>query len=97
MGNLHGGAAALIFDICTTCALVPIARDGFWVFVGVTRNLNVTYLRPAPMGARVEVHCEVVHAGKRLATIRGEIRREGKVLSICEHLKASIEPSTFKL
>jgi acyl-coenzyme A thioesterase 13 len=92
MGNLHGGAAALIFDICTTCALVPIAREGFWQFVGVTRNLNITYLRPAPMGAEVEVFCEVVHAGQRLATIRGEIRKDGKVLSICEHLKATIDP-----
>jgi acyl-coenzyme A thioesterase 13 len=92
MGNLHGGATALIFDICTTCALAPIAREGYWQFAGVTRNLNITYLRPAPCWSEVEIYCEVVNAGRRLATIKGEIRKDGKVLSTAEHLKASIDP-----
>ncbi|KAI5810862.1 thioesterase family protein [Pyronema omphalodes] len=92
MGNLHGGAAALIFDICTTCALVPISKPGYWQFAGVSAGLSVTYLRPAPLGSEVEVFCEVINAGKRLATLRGEIRANGKVLMIAEHMKASIDP-----
>ena len=29
-GVMHGGAAAVIFDMATTCALGPIARPGHW-------------------------------------------------------------------
>jgi acyl-coenzyme A thioesterase 13 len=97
-GTLHGGAQAMIFDICTTTALAPLARDGFWQFVGVTRNLNISYLRPIPVGTNVVVVSDVVVAGKRLATIRAEIRdMNGKVLSTAEHLKATIDPVAVKL
>lgn len=27
---MHGGAAGVIFDMMTTCALGPIARPGYW-------------------------------------------------------------------
>jgi acyl-coenzyme A thioesterase 13 len=48
---MHGGAAALIFDMCTTSALGPLARPGYWDFMGgVTRTLNVSYLRAVPVG-----------------------------------------------
>lgn len=98
MGNLHGGAAATVFDICTTTALVPIAREGWWQYAGVTRNLNITYLRPAPKGAKITITSNVVHAGARLATIKGEIRGEdGKLLCMAEHLKANIDPTKAKL
>ena len=46
---LHGGGAALLLDMCTMTALAPLARDGFWVFLGgLTRSL---YARP-PLPAR---------------------------------------------
>lgn len=56
---------------------------------GWTRSLNVSYIRPAPMGATVVVTATVVRAGKHLATVRGVIvdKADGKVCSTAEHLK----------
>lgn len=48
---MHGGAAGVIFDMCTTTALGPVAREGYWDFLGgVTRTLGVGYLRAVPTG-----------------------------------------------
>lgn len=66
LGNCHGGCIATLFDFCTTTALIPVARPGYWAYMGVSRTLNVTYLRPVPLGEVVLIESEVVHAGKRL-------------------------------
>lgn len=55
---------------------------------GVTRNLNITYIRPALVGSKITITSEIVHAGRQLATMKGTITSEdGKVLSVAEHLK----------
>jgi len=65
-----------------------------WEFAGVSRTLNVTYIRPVPAGVKVLIDCEVVHAGKRLCSLKGVMKRESDnaVMSICEHGKVSIDP-----
>lgn len=73
---LHGGAVALIFDICTTTVLAACAKEGFWDAGHVSRTLNCTFLRPIPEGQKILVRSEVVHLGKRLATLRGSIINE---------------------
>jgi acyl-coenzyme A thioesterase 13 len=92
--NLHGGAGATLFDFLTTLALVLINAPGFWWYVGVTRTLNIAYIRPAPEGERVLVEGEVIHAGQRLCSLRGVMRREsdGAVLATCEHGKVNTDP-----
>jgi acyl-coenzyme A thioesterase PaaI-like protein len=74
--------------------LAPIAKPGFWAFAGVTRTLSVTYLRPIPVGEEILIESEVVHAGKRLCTIKGTMRRkrDGAIMATCEHGKVSIDP-----
>jgi acyl-coenzyme A thioesterase 13 len=50
-GVMHGGAAGVVFDMATMSALGPIARKGFWDFLGgVTRILNLSFLRAIPVG-----------------------------------------------
>ncbi|KAH0612374.1 uncharacterized protein H6S33_010426 [Morchella sextelata] len=91
LNSLHGGCAALIYDICTSAALMVIAREGFWESTGVSRNLNITYIRPVPCGTKVRIESEVVHAGLRLATIRGVMKTEdGKIVSTAEHTKVNL-------
>ncbi|KAI5928214.1 HotDog domain-containing protein [Camillea tinctor] len=99
VNGVHGGCTASLFDFCTTLVLHMISYPGFWHHLGVSRTLNVTYLRPVPMGKPVDVECEIMHASKRLATTRGVIRaaappgkEKGPVLAICEHGKYNTDP-----
>ncbi|KAF2651508.1 Thioesterase/thiol ester dehydrase-isomerase [Lophiostoma macrostomum CBS 122681] len=95
-GNLHGGAAATIFDTCTSISVTAISRDGFWDSGHVSRTLNCTYLRPVPGGEKIFVECEIVHAGKRLGLLKGVIKtKDGKVCVTCEHNKAAVGGSNL--
>lgn len=66
LGSMHGGAVALVYDMCTTAAAAPLARKGFWQFGGVSRVLSVTYLRPIKVGMVIRIECEVLQIGARL-------------------------------
>lgn len=97
--SVHGGAIAMFFDNITSLPMLAVRRwwDGF---SGVTRNLSVSYFRPAYEGERVVVEAEVVQCGSRNATIRGVLKREadGVVLATCQHDKARPESKEhFKL
>jgi len=92
-GVMHGGAAGVIFDMCTTCALGPLSRPGYWDFLGgVTRTLNISYLRAVAVGTTIRVRSQVAQVGRTMAMIRGTMEsQDGKVVyCTCEHHKVSV-------
>jgi acyl-coenzyme A thioesterase 13 len=94
-GNLHGGAVALIFDMCTSMTVAPVARKGFWDTGHVSRTLNCTYLRPIKMNEDCLVESEIMHLGKQMGMVRGVIKRksDGAICYSCEHGKAAYNHS----
>lgn len=91
---MHGGAAGVIFDMSTTTALCPVARPGFWEFMGgVTRSLNISYLKAVPIGTKVRLNSKVVGVGKQMAMIRGDMTSlDGKtVYCTVEHHKVNVQ------
>lgn len=92
MNNLHGGAAATIFDVCTSFAVSLISKKGFWENAGVSRTLDCVYLKPTPIDSEVTIICKIVGAGGRLIQTRGEMRvggPDGTVTCTCEHGKVN--------
>jgi acyl-coenzyme A thioesterase PaaI-like protein len=90
---MHGGAAGVIFDMSTTTALCPIARPGFWEFMGgVTRSLNISYLKAVPIGSKVRLNSKVVSVGKQMAMIRGDMTSLDGKTTYCtvEHHKVNV-------
>jgi len=89
---MHGGAAAVIFDMATTSALCPLATPGYWEFMGgVTRTLNISYLKAVPIGTTVKLSSHVVQVGKTMAMIQGKMSSlDGKVTyATAEHHKVN--------
>lgn len=56
---------------------------------GVTRALNLTYLRPLMLPATVKVYCEVVQHGRSASLAKGTIMSldGNRLYATCEHHK----------
>lgn len=64
---------------------------------GVTRSLNISYLKAIPVGTTVRIHSTVMQVGRTMALIRGTMTSpDGKtVYCTCEHHKVAV-PSLEK-
>lgn len=91
-GTLHGGVAAKLLDTFTSMHYVAATGN----FRNVTVNLNLTYLRAMPKGAKGTVVTYVQKSGKRLIMLEGRIvdsDDHGITYVSCTHTKAVL-PST---
>lgn len=59
----HGGILATLADFALSVAVMTRLPAGAEV---VTTNLQVTYLRPAPIGARIRCRGQALHRGRTL-------------------------------
>lgn len=85
LASLSGGAATTLIDFLTTLPLCHVA-DPAWAYLGVSRTLSLTFLKPAPAGKTVRIECEVLGVGRKLATVRATVKSEdGAVLIVAEH------------
>jgi acyl-coenzyme A thioesterase 13 len=57
--TLHGGLSSGMYDTATTWVLDVIRKPGFWLNMGTSRSLNITFLRPAAEGEVLLMDCEV--------------------------------------
>lgn len=78
--------------------LALINKPGFWFLLGVSRTLNVTYLRPIPANETVLIECEILQVGKRLSSLKGVMKRkkDGAIMATCEHGKFNTDPPASK-
>jgi acyl-coenzyme A thioesterase 13 len=72
-GMLHGGASATLVDVVGTLAIMSSDRDHR---PGVSTDLNISWLAPAPGGSAILVEAAVLKSGRTLAFVHVDIRRE---------------------
>jgi acyl-CoA thioesterase len=69
LGGAHGGLIATLVD--TVCFFPrPLLPSGLLV---TTTNLNINFLRPAQVGDRLIARAELVHLGRRTASLTARV------------------------
>lgn len=90
---VHGGAFGVLFDMFTMSALGTISCLDYWEFMGgVSRSINMSFIRAVPVGKTIYFRCKVVQHGRTMALIRGLCTDEsGKtVYATAEHHKVNV-------
>ena len=64
-GGVHGGLIATLVDTVSFFSR-PLLPSGL---LTTTANLNVAYIRPARLGDRLTARSELLHLGKRTASV----------------------------
>jgi len=77
-GGAHGGLIATLVDTASFFPK-PLLPSGTPC---TTTNLNITYLRPAMVGDTLLARAELIHLGRRMASISVKVTsQEGKLIA----------------
>jgi acyl-coenzyme A thioesterase 13 len=71
--TLHGGAAATLIDVVGSIAIITADRHGR---SGVSTDLNVSWIAPAPLGDIILIDATVLKVGRNLGFVAVDLRRE---------------------
>ncbi len=71
-GGAHGGLLATLVDTVSFFPR-PLLPSGKTC---TTTNLNVTYVRPAAMGDRLTARSDLVHMGRRMASVAVTVKNQ---------------------
>ena len=83
--TLHGGCVGLLVDVVGTMALLSSDPTR----PGVSVELNVSFLRPAPVDSVVRIDGKMLKSGKRLGYTEVSLMTEdGQLLATGRHVKA---------
>ncbi|KAM5587284.1 hypothetical protein ABKV19_005951 [Rosa sericea] len=84
-GFLHGGATATLVDLVGSAAIFTVGAPT----VGVSVEINVSYLDSAYPGEEVEIEAKALRVGKAVAVISVEFRKKktGKIIAQGRHTK----------
>ena len=91
-GYIHGGIIATLLDE----AMSKLNRS--LGVLAVTRQMDVSYLRPAPIGTEMKLQSRFVRReGRKLFHEAELLSLQGEVLSRCSGLWITIDPSLLNL
>ncbi|XP_027714512.1 acyl-coenzyme A thioesterase 13-like [Vombatus ursinus] len=84
-GTLHGGLTATLVDVISAIALMNTERG----ILGVSVDMNITYLSPAKVGEEILIAAHILKKGKTLAFASVDLTNKttGKLVAQGRHTK----------
>ncbi|GAA5857022.1 hypothetical protein JCM5353_004977 [Sporobolomyces roseus] len=92
-GNLHGGCGAWLVDHCSSLALLALSGgdegEQRWTTSGVSTNLNLNYMKAAPLGTNLKLVTQVLNFGRVTSLLETKIYNAdtNQLLTIGWHTK----------
>ncbi|KAF9528052.1 HotDog domain-containing protein [Crepidotus variabilis] len=99
-GNMHGGCAAFLVDVCSTLALTALGMAQTGTVQGtVSQSLNLIYHSPAAPGDQLKIVNTTLTMGSRVVSARTEIwnATHHRLAVSGTHIKMAPTPSIAKL
>ncbi|KLO06574.1 hypothetical protein SCHPADRAFT_882727 [Schizopora paradoxa] len=96
-GNLHGGCAAYLVDVCSTLPIAAYQEANSKVSIGgVSQVIDMVYHSPAQLGDKLKLISRTLAVGARSMSARCEIWNETHHRLVASGTHIKMEPSPAK-